>query len=121
MWVILVGGRQADVRRRGELDSSAIRGQSPGMWSVLGSGHRWVLEMCECFLDVTWHGPINGVCLIIPVESHAKVEGASPIFGDSVHGAESVKEMLGMFPANIFNTKVIDNKGESNGVGVVSV
>jgi hypothetical protein len=85
------------------------------MRRVLELGLRWVfLEMHECLLDITRHGAIDGVGLIIPAESHAKVEGASPLFGDRVKRAKSVNEMLGMFPANIFNAKVIDNMGESN-------
>ena len=81
-----IGRRQVSrcVRRRGESGSSAIGGCSPGMQRMLGLGWSWVLETSESFLDITGHGAVNGVSLIIPAESHSQVEGAGTIFDDGV-------------------------------------
>lgn len=74
------------------------------MKRVLWMGRQRMLKLGESLLDVARHRAINGVSIIVPLESHAKVQTASPIFSDGVEGPVSVDEVFCMFTSNIFDT-----------------
>ena len=56
---------------------------------------------------------------VIPSEVDAGIEVSIPVLGECVVIADGVAEMMGMLKANIFDTKVISNKGENGRVPFV--
>ena len=86
------------------LDSSAIDGLVPGMRSVLGAGGCWILGLVEGFLGVCGHGDITSSFVVVPIKGDTKIEGASPVHGDSIQFLESLNEMFGSFLSNVFDT-----------------
>lgn len=72
----------------------------------------FVAEDGECFLHVAWHEEVHLVLDIIPPEMDADVSITGPVGCDFVVLTKGLVEMLGMFPANIFNTKIVHCQNE---------
>jgi hypothetical protein len=51
---------------------------------------------------------------IVPIEWHAKEVFAGPLSGYVVHRLKSSDEVLDMFSANVFDSKVIDHEAEGD-------
>ena len=66
-----------------------------------------MIEALECVFDITWHGEVYGVVLVVPIKGDATVESAGPIGGDFVFGGEDFVQVFCVFFANIFNAKII--------------
>ena len=79
-----------------------------------------MLEALESCFNVARHGEITSAFGVVPFESEATVEFGLPVGGDCVLLAEDGCQMLGMFAANIFDCKVVDNKAKRDGFGLVS-
>ena len=69
----------------------------------------------ECFVDVTRHGKVDSTFDVVPVNCDAYVAGAGPMGCDFVVLLYRCKEMLWVLFAEIYDTKVINHKGELNG------
>jgi hypothetical protein len=87
------------------------------MWRVLGTVGWFMLEFEESFFNVARHGHVDSACFVIPLEGHAKEAFARPFCGDVIQGFESGDKVFGVFAANIFDAKVVDNKAEGDRVG----
>ena len=61
----------------------------------------------ECAFDVAGHGEIHGVGCVVPFEVDATVGVAFPISSYFVLFREEINEIICMFFANVFDTKVI--------------
>jgi hypothetical protein len=77
-----------------------------------------LVEAVQGFGYIAGHGHINGTIFVVPMKSQ---RGAGPVSSYVVNLLESFKEVLGMFAAHLFDTKVIDHKGENDRPGDVSV
>ncbi len=49
-----------------------------------------MLELVERGVNVSRHGEINGLALVIPFQGEATVEATGPVNGDSVEGFDGV-------------------------------
>ena len=65
--------------------------------------------------NVIRHGDVNVATKVIPGDGEAKVGGTGPVNGDGVAGAERVDEVLRVLFINVFDAKVVNNKGEGDG------
>jgi hypothetical protein len=64
--------------------------------------------------DVFGHQNVKGAFVVIPIQFDPAVEIAHPILGQCILGFESFDEMINVFLALIFDSKIIDNKGEGD-------
>ena len=94
------------------LDSSAIDRLVPGMRCVLGARGCCILELVEGFLNVCGHGDVTSTFLVVPIKGETTIEGASLVDGDSIQHLEILDEMLRIFFADVFDTKVVNHEGE---------
>jgi hypothetical protein len=97
----------------------AVDGCKPGMRGVLRAEWLIVAETFEGFADVVRHGEIACACCVIPGECDATVEAAGPVCGGFVEEAKSGEYVFGMFLADVFDSKVVNNEGEGDGSCVV--
>jgi hypothetical protein len=85
------------------------------MWRVLVG---WLmLEFKRSFFNVARHGHDNSARFVIPLEGHAKEAFAQPLCGHVIQEFESGDKVFGVFAANIFDAKVVDNKAEGDRAG----
>ena len=89
----------------------------PGVWGVLWAFGRRILEFVQGCLDIFWHGDVAGAYSIVPVNGESAEEGTSPVDGDGVEFLEGLDEVVGILLANVFDTKVINYKGDNDGLG----
>ena len=65
------------------------------------------------------HGYVTGTLVIIPVERDSSIEGTGPVDINGVQFLEGLGEMVGVFFANIFDGKIVDDQQESDVFGCV--
>ena len=70
-------------------------------------------------MEIVGHGYVAGACGVIPGNSKYTGEGTGPVNGDDVQFFLGLDEVVGVLFANILDTKVVDNKGEIDGLGGV--
>ena len=80
---------------------------------------RRMLEFVQCCLEIFWHGDVAGACGIVPVDGDSAEEGTGPVNGDGVEFLEGLDEVVGVLFADVLDPKVINDKGENYGLGVV--
>lgn len=78
--------RGGSISRGSKLSVAAIDRFNPGRGSMLGSRRCDNVEAFESFGNVTGHGEIDGVIVIIPGEGDAAVEFTTPVSGHFVFG-----------------------------------
>jgi hypothetical protein len=120
-----VGGREKGliVRCRGILNAGnagTVDGPGPLVRCVLAARGWRMLEFVECRGNVVWHGEINGVIGVVPVECEAAVEAASLVGGDCVKVLQGFDEMPCVLVTDVFYAKVIDDEGKGDGPGFVA-
>ena len=86
---------------------------------MLGAGRLGVREALEGFSDVAWHGEINSAVHVVPLDLEAEIEIAIPVSRDLVLRVEDIPEMLSVLTADVFDTKVVNHKGETDRAGDV--
>ena len=59
--------------------------------------------------DVFIHGEAASPCGVVPGNVDGCIEIAFPIIGDVVVLLDDVTQVMGMFLANVFNAKVVNN------------
>ncbi len=64
--------------------------------------------------NVSGHQNVEGAFVVIPIQFDSTVEIARPILGECILGFESFDEMVNVFLALIFDSKIINNKGEGD-------
>jgi hypothetical protein len=62
--------------------------------------------------DVSGHQNVKGAFVVIPIQFDPAVEIARSILGECMLGFESFDEMINVFVAFTFDSKIVDNKGE---------
>ncbi len=70
------------------------------------------MKALECTVNVTGHGQVDGVLVIIPGKGVAAVTGGIPILGDLVVLLESSEEMRGIIAIGVVDGKVIHDQGK---------
>ena len=73
-----------------------------------------MVDSDECIFEVEKHGEVDLAALIIQVEVNAEVALSSPIMGDGVMIIEEGHKVLRMLFAYIFDSKVVNAKGEAD-------
>ena len=70
-------------------------------------------------MKIVGHGYVAGACSVIPGNGKSTEEVTGPVDGDGVQCLEGLDEVVGVLLTNILDPKVVDNKGESDGLGGV--
>ena len=70
-------------------------------------------------MEIFGHGDVTGVCSVVPVDGESAEEGTNPVEGDGVEFMEVLDEVVGVLFSNVLDAKVVYNKGEEYGFGVV--
>ncbi len=79
-----------------------------GEWTMLWFVRRWMSITSQLFHDILWHGKINVVFIIIPLEVDATIEITGLVFNNAIcFFSEGAVKMLNMFLSNVFDSKVI--------------
>ena len=86
--------------------------------AVLGFG-AFMLEALQKFLDVAWHGDVDGALVVVPVEADSTIKFAVPVDVQGVMFLESFEQVVGMLFSDIFDTEVIYDEGKTDGTGDV--
>jgi hypothetical protein len=68
----------------------------------------------KLFDDVSRHLNVEGALFVIPTQFDPAVEIAHPILGECILGFDSFDEMINVFLALIFDSKIVDSKGEGD-------
>ena len=79
----------------------------------------WVVETGECVLNVVGHGDVDFPLLVVPIDGEANVPLSFPLVADGVFLLQGCHEVLGMFFADIFYTKIIHDEAETDGAPVM--
>ena len=91
------------------------------VWVRLVLRFAWlrVVEALESGGDVGEHGEVDFVFCVVPVKIEAKVPTAGPIFGNFVIFLEHRHEMICVLFTHVFDAKVVDTEGETDGAPFV--
>ena len=95
------------------LDGSDIDRLVPCIRSILGARGCWMLELVEGFLNVCGNGYFTSTFVIFPIKGDTTIELSSPVDGNSIQLLESLDDMVSSFFADLFDTEVINHKGET--------
>jgi hypothetical protein len=79
-----------------------------------------MLKLVQRGQDIPRHGKVYGSSGVVPVQSKPTVELAFPVGCDGVEGLKGSYKMFSMTAPDVFDPKVIYDKGESNGTGLVA-
>ena len=97
------------VRVFGPLDRHVIHGFLPGMGGILGARWRRMLDLVEGGREVFGHECVAGSPVVVSVEFQAALPCTSPVDGYGVRLAEGLDKVVGIFFADVFYTKVVDD------------
>ena len=81
---------------------------------MLWFGWHWVLVLDEEFLDESGHTRVERPCVIVPLESNPNVFCTFPVHCNVVVSLQRLFEVVGVFIANEFDSKVVDYQSESD-------
>ena len=70
-------------------------------------------------MEIFGHGDFTGVCGVVPVDADSAEDGTSPLDGDGVEFLEGLDEVAIVLFFDVLDAKVIYDKGEKYGFGVV--
>ena len=70
-------------------------------------------------MEIVGHGYVAGACGVVPGNIKSTEEGTGPVDGDGVQCFEGLDEVVGILLAGVLDPKVVDNKGENDGLGGV--
>ena len=96
----------------GYLYSLTVDRGSPAMRGVLWSGRHAMAESEKSLGNVFGHRNVNMTGGVIPVNFETEVAGTGPINCQCVFCGKGRKKVIGISLGEIFNTKVINSKGE---------
>jgi hypothetical protein len=97
----------------GVLDGCTVGGDCVWMWLVLRFVGWRMIESCKCFVDVTGHGEVNFVGLVIPIDGEAKVVCAIPVRIAFIVLFEYCKEMFGICFVDVLDAEIVNNKSKT--------
>ena len=72
-------------------------------------------------MEIFGHGDVAGACGIVPVIGESAEEGTGPVYGDGIQFLEGLEEVVGVFFAEVLDPKVINDRGENDGLGGVII
>ena len=78
-----------------------------------------ILEVVKGCLEIFGNGDVAGACGIVPFNGESAEEGTGPVDGDGVQFFEILDEVVGVFLADVLDPEVIDDEGETDGLGDV--
>jgi hypothetical protein len=90
-----------------------------GVWLVLLDLGWGVLEAFYHHLDVCWHQEVHLAPIIVLLSGESAILFPIPIAQTLVVFSNCVQQVLRILLANVLYSKIVDNKGGNNGVGVV--
>ena len=70
-------------------------------------------------MKIVGHGYVAGACGVIPGNGKSTEEGTGLVDEDGVQFLEGLDEVVGILLADILDPKVVNNEGESDGIGGV--
>jgi hypothetical protein len=71
-----------------------------------------MLESLECLLDVCWHGQMHFSSHVVPFDGKSAISFAVPIVRTLIVLSNCVQEVLRVLLADVFYSKIVDDKGE---------
>ena len=82
---------------------------------------RWdrVLELMKGSGKIIWHGDVTCELVIILVKRESAITGTIPVDQNGVQFFEGLDYMVGVFFANIFDAKIVNDQRESDVFGSV--
>ena len=90
------------------------------IWVVLWFGWEFVVELDAEVCDVVFHCEAAGAIDVVPLKVDAVVQVSLPVFSDLVVLFQDCSELDGVVLANIFATKIVNDKSEDDGVPLVA-
>jgi hypothetical protein len=111
------GGRH--VRREGTLSFAAKLLGLGSIRTMLRPGRGGMPVFLQLFDDVTRHGNVEGVHIVIPLEADAAVEIAVPILCEFIFFLYAPDEVVNVFLTRIFYPEIVHNKREGDWVRCV--
>ena len=81
---------------------------------ALRSSRSWVVETGECFLYVVWHGDVDLLVFVVPINRQADVAAAFPLMADGAVLFDGLHEMLGASGAHVLDAEVVHNQAETD-------
>ena len=81
-----------------------------GVGLILGVLRGGMVETNQGIVDVAWHGKVDLVLGVVPIEGEAKVFPAGPILRNLIVRLECRNEVVSVFFANVFDPEIVHNK-----------
>jgi hypothetical protein len=79
-----------------------------------------MLKLVQRGRDISRHREVYGSSGVVSVQSKSTVELAVPVGCDGVEGLKGCDEMFRMTAPDVFDPKIVCDKGESNGTCLVT-
>jgi hypothetical protein len=111
------GGRH--VRREGTLGLAAKLLGLGSIRTMLRLGWGGMPVFLQLFDDVTQHGNVEGVGVVIPIEADAAVEIAVPILCELIFFHYTPDEVVNVFLTHIFYLEIVHDKRKGDWAGYV--
>ena len=89
------------------------------IWLVLSFERCDMVKTIHGFGAVPWHGDADPTPSVVPRNSEAKVSCPVPVLGSLVELVQRLQEVVGMFPSDVFDSKVINTEGKRDWSPVV--
>jgi len=97
------------VRVRGVLDFCTISGALPGMGGMFGAGGVGMMKVEEGTGNITRHGDVNVMVLIVSFEHQTTIPGGGPILSHLVMGMQGIHKVGGIGPVGVAHHKVVNH------------
>ena len=77
------------------------------VWLVLSFAGMCVLKSLSSLVAVPWHGQMDLLVWVVPCDGETEVAFPLPVVRCGIVHVECLKEVFGMFYANVLHSKVI--------------
>ena len=81
---------------------------------MLWSGGHYMFVFVELSLDVSRHGYVKLVSVVIPFQFYAAVQVARPIFDEFIFLPDAFYKVICVLFPNVFDAEVVDDQGEGD-------
>ena len=78
-----------------------------------------MLKMLSGLVAVSWHGDMDLLVWVVPCDGESQVAFPLPVMRCDVVHVECLKEVFGMFDANVIHSKVIHTEWKDDGSPVM--
>jgi hypothetical protein len=79
----------------------------------------WVVELYEGSFHIFWHGEVNFMLLVVPIECNSKVSCFASVFFYFVVFLECFDEVHDVFLSDAFYAEIIDDQCKTDGAPIV--